>query len=301
MVIMWSFSFIIVDIGIEFITPLSLALYRFIIASAAFGVIDLYYLLKKKYSTNSPIKKKGKLILNKTNLVSLIFASLSGVSLFFLSQYLAIQLIGPSLPALFVCLLAPIIISILALIFFNEKLTKVKILGIIIATFGSFLLITGGDITNILPNSPNFIGYLLALITPILWAIYSIISKYLIKKSSSIKINKYISYLGLIELFLFVLFSNQIGIFLINLTNIIVFLCALYLGLGSYVIGYYIWQYSQIKLKSLKVASFLYVEPFLTLIFSFLLSRNEVIVLGNVIGGLIILLAVVIINYEKKN
>jgi drug/metabolite transporter (DMT)-like permease len=301
MVIMWSFSFIIVDIGIEFITPLSLALYRFIIASAAFGVIDLYYLLKKKISTNSSIKKKGKLILNKTNLVSLIFASLSGVSLFFLSQYLAIQLIGPSLPALFVCLLAPIIISILALIFFNEKLTKVKILGIIIATFGSFLLITGGDITNILPNSPNFIGYLLALITPILWAIYSIISKYLIKKSSSIKINKYISYLGLIELLLFVLFSNQIGIFLTNFINIIVFLCALYLGLGSYVIGYYIWQYSQTKLKSLKVASFLYVEPFLTLIFSFLLSRNEVIVLGNVIGGLIILLAVVIINYEKKN
>jgi drug/metabolite transporter (DMT)-like permease len=301
MVIMWSFSFIIVDIGIEFITPLALALYRFIIASAVFGLIDLYFLFKKRHSTYFPIKKKEKLVFNKINIVSLILASLSGVSLFFLSQYLAIQLIGPSLPALFVCLLAPIIISILSLIIFNEKLTKLKILGIIVATIGSFLLITGGNITNILPNSPNFIGYLLALITPLLWAIYSTLSKHLIKKSTPIKINKYISYLGVIELLLFVIFSNQIGVFLANFMNIIVFLCALYLGLGSYVIGYYIWQYSQTKLKSLKVASFLYVEPFLTLIFSFLLSRNEVIILGNVIGGLIVLLAVVIINYEKKN
>ncbi|TFG09591.1 MAG: hypothetical protein EU535_08945 [Promethearchaeota archaeon] len=300
MIIMWSFSFIIVDIGIEFITPLSLAFYRFIIASVIFGIIDLFAFLKRRYSSNISNKKKENFSFNKENILSLIAASLSGVSLFFFSQYLAIGLIGPSLPALFVCLLAPIIISVFALIFFNERLTKIKILGIIIATVGSFFLITGGDITNILPNSPNFVGYVLALVTPLLWAIYSTISKYLIKKSTSIKINKYISYLGLIELFLFVLISNEIGVFFLNFRNIIVFLCALYLGLGSYVIGYYIWQYSQTKLNSLKVASFLYIEPFFTLIFSFLLSRNEVIILGNIIGGLIVLIAVIIINYERE-
>jgi len=300
MIIMWSFSFIIVDIGIEFITPLSLAFYRFIIASAAFAIIDLFVFLKRRHYSDISNKKKENFSFNKESLLSLIVASLSGISLFFLSQYLAIELIGPSLPALFVCLLAPIIISVFALIFFNERLTKMKILGIIIATVGSFFLITGGNIANILPSSPNFVGNILALITPLLWAIYSTISKYLIKKSSSIKINKYISYFGLIELFLFVLISNEIGSFFLNFTNIIVFFCALYLGLGSYVIGYYIWQYSQTKLNSLKVASFLYVEPFLTLIFSFLLSRNEVIVFGNIIGGFIVLIAVIIINYERE-
>lgn len=299
MIIMWSFSFIIVDIGIEYITPLTLALYRFIIASLAFVVIDIFQVIKNRKYDDSPIKKSDRIFSVRKTLLLLLFASLSGVSLFFLSQYLAIQLLGPSLPALFVCLLAPVIISILALIFFNEKLTKLKTLGIIIATFGSFLLITGGNISKILPNSPNFIGYVLALVTPLLWAIYSTISKQLIKKSSSIKINKYISYLGLLELFIFVIISNEFGIFLLNFTNVIVFLCALYLGLGSYVIGYYIWQYSQTKLNSLKVASFLYIEPFLTLIFSFLLARNELIVLGNIVGGIIVLLAVFIINYDK--
>jgi len=300
MIIMWSFSFIIVDIGIQFITPLSLAFYRFIVASIVFVLIDLFLFLKRRCSPDISAQEGVKLVLNKGTLISLILASLTGVSIFFLTQYLAIQLIGPSLPALFVCLLAPLIISIFALTFFKEKLTKVKILGILIATIGSFLLITGGNIANLLPNSPNFIGYILALMTPILWAIYSTVSKHLIKTSSSIRINKYISYLGLIELFLFVLISNEFLVFILNFTNIIVFSCALYLGLGSYVIGYYIWQYSQTKLNSLKVASFLYVEPFLTLIFSYLLSRNEVIVLGNIIGGVIVLLAVFIINYERK-
>ena len=298
MIFMWSFSFIIVDIAIEFITPLSLAFYRFIIASLAFLIIDLLLFLKSRRNVDNSVKMKENFKFNKEHLGLLILASLSGVSLFFLTQYLAIQLIGPSLPALFVCLLAPVLICILALIFFREKLTKVKIIGIAIATIGSFLLITGGDITNILLNSPNFIGYLLALITPIFWAIYSTVSKFLIKKSSSIKINKYVSYLGLIELFIFVVIFNDFGVFLSNSTNIVVIMCALYLGLGSYVIGYYIWQYSQTKLKSLKVASFLYVEPFLTLTFSLLLSRMEVILLGNIIGGVIVLLAVIIINYR---
>ncbi len=299
MVIMWSFSFIIVDIGIEFITPLTLALYRFIVASIAFLAIDIFRVFKKRNSNDSIFKKSDGKVYIKKNILLLLFASLSGVSLFFLNQYLAIQIIGPSLPALFVCLLAPIIISIFALIFFNEKLTKLKILGIIIATFGSFLLITGGDISNILPNSPNFIGYVLALLTPILWAIYSTISKHLIKNSSSIKINKYVSYLGLLELFIFVIISNEFSVLLLNFTNVIVFLCALYLGLGSYVIGYYIWQNSQTKINSLKVASFLYIEPFLTLTFSFLLARSELILLGNIIGGVIVLLAVFIINFDK--
>jgi drug/metabolite transporter (DMT)-like permease len=116
---MWSFSFIIVDIGIEYITPLTLALYRFIIASLAFIVIDFFRIFKNRKSNESPSKKSDGTVSLKKTILLLLFASLSGVSLFFLSQYLAIQLIGPSLPALFVCLLAPIIISILALFFFN--------------------------------------------------------------------------------------------------------------------------------------------------------------------------------------
>jgi len=298
MIFIWSFSFIIVDIAVEFIPPLSVALYRFVIASIAFLIIDLYFNLKKKISKEDCSTKSEKITFSKTNWILIVISSFSGVSLFFLTQYNAINIVGPSLPALFVCLLAPLIITILALIFFNEKLSFLKIIGIVIATFGSFLLITGGNIQNVVLKSPNFLGYLFALITPILWALYATLTKKLSKNHSSNKLNKYISYFGTLELLIFVLIAHEFKILISNFFNIILFFNAIYLGVGCYVIGYFIWQNSQNKLKSSKVASFLYIEPFLTLLFSSLLKRAETIVIWNVIGGGIVLVAMLIINYK---
>lgn len=298
MILIWSFSFVIVDIAIEFIPPLSIALYRFIIASFTFLIIDIYFKYIKKEKIDNPIDSKIKSKFSKKDWILIILASFTGVSLFFLAQYSAIEIIGPSLPALFVCLITPVIITILALVFFKEKLNAFKIIGFTIATIGGFLLVTGGDITTLTPQSANFLGYFFALMTPILWAIYSTATKRISKTSSSNTINKYIAYIGTVELIIFVLLNGELIIFINNFLNILLFICAVYLGLGCYVLGYFIWQNSQKMFKSSKVASFLYIEPFLTLLFSLLLQRSETIVLWNIIGGIIVLVAVLIINYK---
>lgn len=298
MVLVWSFSFIIADIAVEFISPLNLALYRFLIASVSFIFIDIYLTLIKQKQNNKVLDKAKLKDFTKNDWILLVLSSFSGVSLFMFAQYTSVKLIGPSLPALFVCLLAPVIISILALIFFQEKLNKLKIIGFILASIGGFLLVTGGNIKNITPNSPNFIGYFFGLMTPILWAIYSTFTKKLTNHISTMKLNKYISYLGLIELLFLVVVSQEFVLFIESFLSITLFLCSIYLGIGCYVIGYYIWQKAQTELKSFKVASFLYAEPFLTLIFSSILQRNESIVLWNIFGGVIVLVAVLIINYK---
>ena len=298
MIVIWSFSFVVVDIAVEFIPPLSIALYRFVIASCAFLIIDAYFKLNKKKEIirkNDEIEYKR---FSKNDWILIILASFTGVSLFFFAQYSAIEIIGPSLPALFVCLITPVIITILAIFFFKEKLNALKIIGFAIATIGGFLLVTGGDITILTPKSPNFLGYLFALLTPLLWAVYSTATKKVSKTSSSSTMNKCIAYIGTFELIIFVLLNGELIIFINNFLNVLLFICALYLGLGCYVLGYFIWQNSQKVLKSSKVASFLYIEPFLTLLFSFLLQRSETIVLWNIVGGIIVLIAVLIINYK---
>ena len=299
MVIIWCFSFIIVDIAVEFIPPLSIALYRFVIASTVFLIVDIYLKLNKRYKSNTYKNLEENIKYSRNDWILLILASFSGVSLFFFAQYNAISLIGPSLPALIICLFAPIFITIFSLIFFNERLNNIKIIGFIIATIGGFLLITGGDLRTLTPESPNFLGYMFALVTPILWATYATLTKKITKTKSSFKMLKYISYIGTIQLFIFVVINNELQIFIENFLNIILFFCALYLGVGCYIIGYYIWQNSQKEEKSFKVASFLYIEPFLTLFFSFLLQRSEIIVIWNIIGGIIVLIAVIIINFKK--
>lgn len=304
MIIMWAFSFVLVDVAVEIIPPLSVALYRYIIASASFLVLDIYNKLKPKKISNigDAVALKEEYKFSKIDWEIIVISSFVAVSIFFLVQYTAIELIGPSLPALFVCLLSPLLISILAIKFFKEKLNKLKTFGFIVATIGAFLLVTGGDIRNLMPDSPNFLGYLLAILTSILWAIYTIISKNIIKSKPNlktiIKTLEYISYLGTIELLFLVLISNEFTLFINNFFNLPLFLIEVYLGPGCYVLGYWIWQKAQVKLSSSSASSFLYIEPFFTLLFSFLLQRSEVIVLWNIIGGIIVLFAVILINYK---
>jgi len=298
MVFLWSFSFVLVDIAVEFIPPTSLALTRFLLASLSFLIVDLYLFIRRKQRDKDTPKTTEKCLYTKMEWLYLVIASFTGTSFFFAIQYAAIELIGPSLPALFVCLLAPVLITVLALVFFNERLTKLKIMGYIIATIGGFLLVTGGDLRTITPETPNFLGYLFALITPLLWAIYTIATKKISKEKSNLVTLKYIAYFGTVELFFFVLLNNELLIFIQNLANIVVLMSGIYLGIGCYVLGYFIWQKSQKELKSSKGASFLYIEPFLTLIFSIILNRSETILLWNIIGGIIVLVAVLVINYK---
>ncbi|MFW9949110.1 MAG: DMT family transporter [Candidatus Thorarchaeota archaeon] len=298
MIILWSFSFVLVDIAVEFISPMTIALNRFLIASIVFLIVDLSLLVKNKIFKSTNVKRINNRKLTRKEWIYLLIASFCGISLFFYSQYTAIELIGPSLPALFVCLLAPIIITTLALIFFKEKLTKIKLIGFLIATLGGFLLVTGGDLNSLNPETPYFIGYIFALLTPFLWALYSILTKRVIQKQSNFKILKIVAYFGTLELLIFSFMNNELIIYFQNFFNIVILISGVYLGIGCYIIGYYIWQKSQKELQSSKGASFLYLEPFLTLIFSYLLSRNEIIIIGNLIGGLIVLVALIIINYK---
>ena len=299
MVVIWGFSFVLVDIVVElFITPMALALTRFLIASVAFILLDFYQLFKRKTQKQRIEENNEKHHYSKKEWLYLIIASFCGITLFFVIQYNAIELIGPSLPALFVCLLSPVIITVFALLFFKEKLTRIKLIGFFIATIGGFLLVTGGNLETLTPKAHNFLGYLFALVTPLLWAIYTIITKKVSNNISSLNIIKFTAYFGTIELFIFVLMNNELLVFIQNLANIFVLLTGMYLGIGCYVIGYFIWQKSQNELKSSKGASFLYIEPFLTLIFSILLKRPETIIIWNLIGGFIVLVAVLIINYK---
>ena len=303
MIFFWGFSFIVVDIAMDFVTPLSIALYRLIIAAISMILIDLY--LRKKNS------KKLALISDKiinsgserNYWLYIVLASLAGVSMYLFVIYSAISLIGPSLPVLVDCLINPILITLLSLAIFKEKLTKNKVIGFIVASFGAFLLITGGNIGVLQPNSPNFLGYILALLAPLMWSFYTIAIKKVKQYDSSrtdFQNLKNVSIFGSCEFLILVIITGQLNIFLNNFLNIIVFLCALYLGLGAFVIGYYIWSYSLKKLKSSSVASFLYLQPFITLILSIIFQRNDVIGLWNIIGGLIVMVALVIINYKKQ-
>jgi len=94
MILAWSISFIIVDIAVESIPPLSLALYRFIVASACFLVLDIYFKIRKKRDINENAENKINSKFSVNQWILIIIASFTGAALFFFAQYSAIQLIA---------------------------------------------------------------------------------------------------------------------------------------------------------------------------------------------------------------
>lgn len=301
MIFLWGFSFVIVDIAMEFVPSLSIALYRLIIASIIITIINLF--LKRK-ENQQQIEENGFIkerIHIKKYWILIIIASITGVSGYLFIIYTAVIFIGPSIPAFIDSLISPVLITLISLIIFREKLNKKMVVGFIVASIGAYFLITGGNIEVLILKDPNSIGYIFALLSPICWSVYTITIKKLKElgnEKTDMQNLTYISYFGCLELFILVLVSSQLQIFLENILNLVVFLCALYLALGAFVIGYYIWNFSLKKIKSSKVASFLYIQPFLTLLFSVIFQRPDVITLWNFVGGLIVLLAVLIINYK---
>lgn len=306
LIVFWSFSFIIVDNLINFLTPITIAFYRFIIASFALLLITFFEKIWKKKNSSmkndQEISKNNEEIINNLNLkkndyVLILACSFLGGSLFYIVQYNAIELIGPSTSALLVCLLSPIFIMILSIIFFKEKLNYLKIIGFILATIGTLILMTRGDINNLNLFSQNLFGNLLGIGQPIIWAAYSILLKKLTKKLTPAQTMRYVIYIGTIELFLFVIFLGELPIFFENFLNPIVILNVAYLAIIASVIGGILWASSMKKLEASKVASFLYAEPFLTLLFSFVLGIEHEILIP-LFGGILILIAVITISYS---
>ncbi|TFF96331.1 MAG: DMT family transporter [Promethearchaeota archaeon] len=301
MIFIWSLNFIFVDFAVVFISPLSIAFYRFLIASISFLGIDLFLKIKTRHQNELilPHATEHKKF-SKNDWILIIIASLIGQSIYFFVLYSAVDLIGPSLPALFVCLLSPVVIAVLALFVFDEKLNKWKVFGFGVASIGSILLVTGGNFSNLTTASPDFLGYILALLTPIQWGIFTTLTKKIAQGKSTLKMLKYITYLATLELLVFLLLQGEMRVFFENFLNPTLIFIAIYIGLICHIIGYYIYQHSLKEMDSAKVASFLYIEPFITLIISMILQIKENIVIWNILGGIIVLGAVLIINSQRS-
>jgi len=151
----------------EGLTPIAVATFRFLIAG---GLFLIAILIEKKISRNY------NLLVEKKDFPTLLFLALTGVSFFFTAQYTGIQMAGASTAAILVCLLSPILITLLSTIIFKEHLVKKQVFGIGIAALGTVIVVTGGTI-SFSGDREFFLGSLILLFTPVLWATYSLVGK----------------------------------------------------------------------------------------------------------------------------
>ena len=280
----WGSSFVVVKATLrEGLTPIGIATFRFL---AAGGLFLLSLLLSKLRN------RDYSLLVERGDLPRLLLLSLTGVTFFFTIQYTGIQMASASIASLLVCLLAPILISVLSARMFNEHLQTKHMFGIGIAAVGTLVVIAGSTL-SLQGSMVFFLGSLILLSTPFLWASYTLLGKKVMEKYSPFLVVAYVNMLGGVCLVPFSLAENSFyGIFALNMQE---WLAILFLALTCSLIGYFIWFYVMSQVSAAVTSSFMFAEPLITVLVATAFIEEE-ITLSLIAGGLLIFMGVYLVS-----
>jgi drug/metabolite transporter (DMT)-like permease len=201
---------------------------------------------------------------------------------------------GASIAAILVCLLSPILITVLSTIIFKEHLKKKQAFGIGIAALGTFIVVTGGTV-GFSGDREFLLGSLILLSTPVLWATYNLLGKKMIEKYDAFLVAVYVNVLGGLCLIPFSLAENSLyQILTISLNG---WLAILFLAVTCSLLGYYIWLYVMKQVGPTITSSFLFAEPLVTVLFAIIFVGER---LGMFIpaGALLIFIGVYLVTRQ---
>lgn len=279
-VAIWGTSFIATKIALEELAPLSIIFLRLLLAVVVLLIMALY----SKKDITIDFKNHSQILVLAIIAVFHLWIQVTGM------QYTTASNTG------WIIGTAPIFMAIVGFIVFQEPLSLIRILGIIVAFIGLIMLIGKGDLSSVDFLSKK--GDLLILASAFTWSVYSAVNK---------KIS--LSYSPLLTiLFLFAMMALIISPFTISNSaiesvfslSLKAWAMILFLGIFCSGVAYVLWAQALKEMDSIKVGAFLYFEPFVT-IFAAWLFLKEKITLGMMLSGLIITLGVFLVNLNLKN
>ncbi len=229
---------------------------------------------------------------NLSDEILFLCMGITGGSLYFLTENIALSFSFASNVSLIVCT-TPIFTSILiGVISKSEQFTKKQMLGSVLAFLGMALVVLNGKF--ILNLSP--IGDILALIAAWSWAFYSFIMKRMSDKYSSLFITRKVFFYGLISAIPVATYFGLTYDFEL-LSQPVVFGNLLFLGLIASLLCYVLWNIVMKRIGIIKASNYIYLNPVVAVICSAIILHENITPYA--IGGMILILCGLFIA-EKK-
>lgn len=280
----WGGTFVAGKKAVENVGPFSIGFLRFAIAST------LLLALTWRIEGRLPALKKSQI-------VPVILLGLIGICLYNVMFYKGLKIIEASRASLIIAT-CPIFITMFSALFLKERLTPLKVLGIVISVCGATVVISKGDISQIVHGGPGR-GELYILCCVLSWATYSLIGKGVMKELSPLTAVTYSAVVGAIALFVpACTIEELIG----NIAHHSArdWLCIFYLGIFGTVIGF-VWYYQGVeRLGPTKAGLFINFVP----IFGILSARlflEEQITLSLAVGAVLVISGVYLTNRNPKS
>ena len=272
----WGISFISTKVVLRELPPSTIALARFVIASLLLAIL-LYRL--------EPGSRP-----KKADLPFLILSGILGISLYFFLENTGINYttaVNASLIVTFV----PLITILLDTIFFRSRITALKLAGIAIAIVGTYLSVTANG--QISFDTVHFKGNLYMVGAMLVWALYTLNNKFLQGKYSGLSLTTFQTIFGTIGLVPLALLEIKQWQFisLVSLWHI------LFLAICCSVLGYLFYNYALKRLDVTVTTIYLNLIPVFGVAGGFVFLSERVLPI-QMIGGLITLLAIIVVNLE---
>ncbi|HUW63671.1 MAG TPA: DMT family transporter [Spirochaetia bacterium] len=241
----WASTFVNIKVVLLQLPPNTIAFMRFFLASLALGL----YLL----CTRQPA-------IQRRDWLRLAACGLTGVTLYNFLQNQGLRYAG-STDAAILAAMAPVFLAVLAWLLLKERISRVQVLGIIVALMGSILVVTNGNLTGFALNPLRLYGDSLILLTGLAWAIYSTVVKTLLERYPATTVLAYTTLFGTLFLLPLSLAELPINFGAVTLSG---WLNILYLGFFASALTYLIWNLALTRVSAVTAASYIYLIPVLT-------------------------------------
>jgi len=242
-VIVWGWTFVATKICLEYLTPVELIGLRFMIALPVLLTILVVKKIKLDFGA-----QKWSIVLGAAILTVHFLIQITGI------KYTSATNTG------WIISVTPLVMALLAVFILKEKITRMAVLGIAVATIGVLLLVSKGEIGNF--DWLSSVGDWLVLASAHTWALYTIATRRVAMKYNPLAVTFAILLPAAILMCGIMLFSSDWSTFLHLPLEVTIAL--LFLGLFGMALGHWFWQEGVAKVGAAQAGIFLYLEPVAT-------------------------------------
>ena len=274
----WGGTFVAGRILKENVGPFSAAFLRFAVAAGLLLVIVR--------------KREGRLPgMVRSQWLPVLLLGLTGVFAYNAFFFKGLQLISAGRAALVIAL-NPVLIALFSAWFYGEKLSPVKITGILTSVTGAMVVISRGSLGGILRGGVGF-GELMIFGCVLSWVAYSLIGKTVMQTLSPLVATAYAAFFGMLFLAIPAWVEGLPGDLLRY--NLPEWTAIVYLGVCGTVIGF-VWYYEGIRqIGPLRAALFINFVPVSAITLAYFILA-EPITLSLLIGACLVITGVYLTN-----
>ena len=183
---------------------------------------------------------------------------------------------------------SPVFIALLGRVFLNESLSRGRVIGIALATFGVLLTTTDGELRLLTHLSLGAPGNLLIMGSAMTWAVFSVLSRYAVRDRDVTLSLFFVMGSGWALSTPFLLVSGVPSFDAITTEG---WMALVFLGVFCSGIAYIFWYNALQAIPASQAGSLLFLEPPVTVLIAALIL-GEAVTIVSIASGLIILLGV---------